>query len=197
MPPVQKRLQIPAVPGIDGTHRILETLGHVLLLQRHRPPIIAVAQTLTATSRTLSLRAQRSHVGDLAAAVSRDPSRTSWVALSPRGRGPRAPEMKRGAGCADHVPLWSSLWPQACARRDDWRSAVVDRVDGLACIYALEVDRRDPEVCMPELALDDRQRDPFVRHFDRVGVSELVRREPPPHAGQGGEPPELAAGGGR
>ena len=33
---------------------------------------------------------------------------------------------------------------------------------------------------MPELALDDRQRDPFVGHLDRVGVAELVWREPTP-----------------
>jgi hypothetical protein len=34
---------------------------------------------------------------------------------------------------------------------------------------------------MTELSLDDRQRDPFVRHLDRVGVPEFVGREPPPH----------------
>ncbi|HET8586240.1 MAG TPA: hypothetical protein VFM74_00040 [Candidatus Limnocylindria bacterium] len=30
---------------------------------------------------------------------------------------------------------------------------------------------------MPELALDDDERDTFVRHLDGMGVSELVRRE--------------------
>ena len=34
---------------------------------------------------------------------------------------------------------------------------------------------------MPELPLDNRQRDPFVGHLDRVSMPELVRREPPPH----------------
>jgi hypothetical protein len=34
----------------------------------------------------------------------------------------------------------------------------------------LEVDRRDPEMRMPELPLDDWQRDPFVRHLDCVRV---------------------------
>ncbi len=48
-----------------------------------------------------------------------------------------------------------------------------------------------------ELSLDDRQRDPFVGHLDRVGVSELVRREPPAHPGLGGESAKLTAGGGR
>jgi hypothetical protein len=31
-----------------------------------------------------------------------------------------------------------------------------------------------------ELALDQRQRDPFVQQLDRVRVAQLVRREPPP-----------------
>jgi hypothetical protein len=50
---------------------------------------------------------------------------------------------------------------------------------------------------MPELALDDRQRDPLVRHLDRMRVPELVRGEPPPNPGLCGEPAKLAAGGGR
>ena len=85
-----------------------------------------------------------------------------------RGRRPEAGDKKRGARCADHVPLWFSLLPQAGARRDHRWPAVADRVDDLACVYTLEVDRRDPEVRMPELPLDNRQRDPFVRHLDGV-----------------------------
>jgi hypothetical protein len=50
---------------------------------------------------------------------------------------------------------------------------------------------------MPELPLDNRQRDPFVRHFDRVRVPELVRRESPPHASLGREPAKLATRGRR
>ena len=72
------------------------------------------------------------------------------------------------------MPLWFSLLPQAGARRDHWWPAVADRVDDLACVYTLEVDRRDPEVRMPELPLDNRQRDPFVRHLDGVRVTELM-----------------------
>ena len=41
---------------------------------------------------------------------------------------------------------------------------------------------------MPELALDDRQRDPFVGHLDRVRVAELMRREPTPDPVCGGSP---------
>ena len=36
---------------------------------------------------------------------------------------------------------------------------------------------------MAELALDDNQRDTFVRHFDGVGVAQLMRRESPTDAG--------------
>jgi len=35
---------------------------------------------------------------------------------------------------------------------------------------------------VPELALDQRQRDPFVQQFNRVRVAQLVRREPPPYS---------------
>jgi hypothetical protein len=50
---------------------------------------------------------------------------------------------------------------------------------------------------MPELPLDNRQRNPFVRHLDRMSVPELVRRKPPPHPRLGGEAAKLTAGGGR
>ena len=33
---------------------------------------------------------------------------------------------------------------------------------------------------MAELALDQRQRDPFVQQLNGVRVAELMRREPPP-----------------
>ena len=78
------------------------------------------------------------------------------------------------------APLWSLLAPQASGRGDHGWSAVVDRVDDLTGVDSLQVDRRNPEVCVPELPLDNRQRDPFVRHLDRVRVPQLVRREPPP-----------------
>lgn len=35
---------------------------------------------------------------------------------------------------------------------------------------------------MPELTLDYDQRHALMRHLDSVRVTELVRREPPPHA---------------
>ena len=53
-------------------------------------------------------------------------------------------------------------------------AAVVDRVDDLTGIDSLQVDRCDPEVGMPELPLDDRQRDPLVGHLDGVRMPQLV-----------------------
>ena len=47
----------------------------------------------------------------------------------------------------------------------------MNRVDDLARVDSLEINRGDPEVRMPELPLDDRQRDAFVRHFDGVGMA--------------------------
>jgi len=67
-------------------------------------------------------------------------------------------------------------------------------VDDLARIDPLETDRGDPAVRVPELALDDRQRDPFVRHLYRVSMPQLVRGEPPPDTGLRGEAAKLAAG---
>lgn len=58
---------------------------------------------------------------------------------------------------------------------------VMDRVDDLSRVDSLEVDRRNPKVGMPELPLNNRQRDPFVGHLDRMSMPELVRRKPPPH----------------
>jgi hypothetical protein len=74
---------------------------------------------------------------------------------------------------------------------------MVDGVDNLAGIDPLEIDRRDPKMGMPELSLDDRQRDPFVRHLDRMSVPELVRREPAPDASLTSEPSKLTSRGGR
>jgi hypothetical protein len=47
-----------------------------------------------------------------------------------------------------------------------------------------------------ELALDHDQRYTFTRHLDRVGVPELVRREPPPYTSCGGGPAQVGSRGG-
>jgi hypothetical protein len=50
-------------------------------------------------------------------------------------------------------------------------AAVVDRVDDLGVVDALQIDRRDAEVGVSELALDHVQGDTLARHFDRVRVA--------------------------
>jgi hypothetical protein len=57
----------------------------------------------------------------------------------------------------------------------------VDGADDLAAVYALQVDARDAEVRVPELPLDHDERHAFVRHLDRLGVSQLIGRETPSH----------------
>jgi hypothetical protein len=49
-----------------------------------------------------------------------------------------------------------------------------------------EVDAGRAQVGVPELALDDVARDALAREFNRVGVAELMRREPSSDAGQSG-----------
>jgi hypothetical protein len=50
----------------------------------------------------------------------------------------------------------------------------VHGVDDLSVIDPAQIDRRHPKIRMPELALDNRDRDPFARHLDRVGMPELM-----------------------
>jgi hypothetical protein len=45
-----------------------------------------------------------------------------------------------------------------------------------------------------ELPLDHVQRNSLARHLDGVGMAQLVRREPTPHPGLGGETAQLRAG---
>jgi hypothetical protein len=51
-------------------------------------------------------------------------------------------------------------------------------------------------VRVPELTLDDRQRDSLACHFDGVGVPELVRGEASTHTSQFGEASKFGAGSG-
>ena len=50
---------------------------------------------------------------------------------------------------------------------------------------------------MPGLPLDDRQRHPLARELVRVRLTELVGREPAPHASSRGVASQLSACGGR
>jgi hypothetical protein len=69
------------------------------------------------------------------------------------------------------------------------------RLDDLGVVDALEVDGRDPEVAMAELAPDHDQRHPFARHLDRVRVPELVRRKAPADACRDGCPTQVRSRG--
>jgi hypothetical protein len=87
---------------------------------------------------------------------------------------------RSGLGGPDQSQLLAGT--QARRRRDRGRRPGVDGVDDLRAVDALQVNRRDPEVGVPELALDDDQRDALMSHLDGVSVSELVRREAAPDA---------------
>jgi hypothetical protein len=71
----------------------------------------------------------------------------------------------------------------------------VNGVDDLAAADALEIDAGDPKVGVPELPLDDDERDALVRHLDRVRVPQLVRRESPSDARCGSRVVQLLARG--
>ena len=72
----------------------------------------------------------------------------------------------------------------------------MDGFDDLGVVDALQVDRRDAEVVVAELALDHDQRHAFARQLDGVRVPELVRREASAHAGRDGGPAQVRSGGG-
>jgi hypothetical protein len=69
----------------------------------------------------------------------------------------------------------------------------VDGVDDLGVVDALQVDRGDAEVAVPELALDHHERDAFVRELDGVGMSQLVRGKAAPDTSGGRSVAQLAA----
>src|SRR5947209_19430141 len=58
----------------------------------------------------------------------------------------------------------------------------MDRLDDLGAVDALEVDAGDPQIAMPELPLDDHQRDALVGELDSVGMPQLMRRKAPTDA---------------
>jgi hypothetical protein len=80
---------------------------------------------------------------------------------------------------------------------DNGRWTPLDGVDDLGAVDALEVDAGDPEVGMPELPLDDDERDAFVGHLDRMCVTQLVWGESPPDARGRSGVMELLSSGGR
>ena len=176
-----------------GFERVRDT--RVLLLRAREPT--------NPTGASLLLPAQSSHghrKDDTVApgaqrycgSAGRDPGGLRWCGawqLKPVWVTGRGPGMRRRRGSAGR-----RLEVQAGASWDDWWASVVNGVDDFAGVYALEVDRGDPEMGMSELPLDYWQRDPFVGHLNGVGVPELMWREPSANAGLGGELPQLGSG---
>ena len=72
----------------------------------------------------------------------------------------------------------------------------MDGFDDLFGVDALQVDRRDAEVAVAELALNDDQRLTFASQFDGVRVPELVRREASADASLDRGPAHIRSGGG-
>jgi hypothetical protein len=73
----------------------------------------------------------------------------------------------------------------------------VNDANDLAVVDPLEIHGGNPEVGMAQLALDDVVRNALAGHLDRVRMSELMRREPPPNPRADGELAQRRAGGGR
>jgi hypothetical protein len=93
--------------------------------------------------------------------------------------GIRQPGVRRSRANTEPTRSRFGLWAylKAGGRGNPWRGSSVDGADDLAAVDALQVDAGDPEVGVPELALDHDERNAFVRHLDRVGVPQLVRRD--------------------
>lgn len=68
----------------------------------------------------------------------------------------------------------TSARPEAPRSRNHGRRARMHGVDDFGVVYALQVDRSDPEIGVSQLALDYNQRNPLPRHLDRMGMSKLV-----------------------
>ena len=97
------------------------------------------------------------------------------------------------AGRELRLKVTRSWGAQPGAGGDDRRGSVVDGIDDLGVVDPLEVDRGDPEMGMPELALDDHHRDPLVRQLDSVGMAQLMRRQAAADPRPGAGAPQLSA----
>ena len=72
-----------------------------------------------------------------------------------------------------------------------WSAPGVNGGDDLLGVDALQVDRCGAEVGVPELALDEVERYALASKFDRVGMAQLVGREPTANPSLGGEAAKL------
>jgi|tagenome__1003787_1003787.scaffolds.fasta_scaffold20929659_2 hypothetical protein len=81
------------------------------------------------------------------------------------------------------VPLWTkAVADQRGCRRNDRCPTTANRLDDLAVVDSLEVDRSHTKVRVSELTLDNVDRKALPRHLDRMCMTQLVRSEAPSDA---------------
>ena len=68
--------------------------------------------------------------------------------------------------------------------------------DDLGVVDALQVNGRDAEIAVSQLALDDDEWHALARELDGMGVPKLVGRKAPPDARVDGGPAQLRSCGG-
>ena len=106
--------------------------------------------------------------------VRSSPGLRCWVARRRAGVDGAVAAAEKGLGWAAVLAVGLRPGAQTGRRGDHRRASRVNGVNDLRVVDGLEINRRDPEMGMPELALDHDQRHAFVSHLDRVGVSELM-----------------------
>jgi hypothetical protein len=113
---------------------------------------------------------------------------SAWLLRSSRrrhlDRSDEPPQCAEAGGLrSDRPPVFElEHYSEASSRGDHGRRSRVDGVDDLGAVDPLQVNGRDAEVGVPELALNDDQWHALMRHLDRVRVTELMRCEPTAHA---------------
>jgi hypothetical protein len=122
------------------------------------------------------VKAQRS--GRVATADADMPS-SSYGHLVGDSAGPAVRADSKAGGRRRPASLGLELRHEPGGGRDDRRRPGVDGVDDLRAVDALQIDRGDPEVGVPELALDDDKRHALERPLDSVGATQSMGREPP------------------
>jgi len=96
-------------------------------------------------------------------------------------QGPQAGAAARGF--RPEAAAESRQLPKSSTRPKYWRRTAMDGVDDLAAVDPFQVDAGDAEVRVPELALDNDQRDALSSHLDRVRMPRLMRSEAPTDPG--------------
>ena len=119
--------------------------------------------------------------GDRAAG---SPRQGEWRLAAAYARSDRRPWAGgwRVAGAHHALPHGWALQCKAGAGMHHRRASGVDGVDDLLRGDSLQVGAGRGQVRVPQLALDQRQRDALMQQFDSVRMVELVGREAPPDA---------------